>query len=298
VTELRRRLLATHRPELAQRVEELEAYVAEHGADSECARRCHALKGAALTVGIDGLAVAVAAIEAACDEEGGDVQAARRALEVARHELREEATLDARVRHDLRGSLNIVVGHASLLELESLTPSQRASVAEILAAADTIAAALNALEPDPGADAETEQEATPSAPVEAGVSEAGRALAPERPLHVLVVEDDRTTGVVLDRMLAALGATAEVAGSGAVALERALARPPDLVILDLGLPDTDGRDLLRAFRAHGSLADVPIAVSSGEGGSAVGRELAEDGATALVPKPVTLDTLRTLLLDL
>lgn len=273
----RRQLLATHRSELAGRIDALGRHVAEHGADAGCASLAHALRGAALTLGLDVVAVAAAAIEAACDAAGGDVASARRAVEVARRDLAGAGELDARARHDLRGELNIVVGHASLLELEPLTRRQSASVAEILAAADGITSVLNGLE-GVGAD---------------GAVAAGPA--PSRAARVLVVEDDAPTGRALERMLDELGATATVVRTAADALRAAALAAPDLVLLDLGLPDGDGREVLRTLRETPALARLPVVVSSGAAGAALGRELAARGATAILPKPVTLEALRNLL---
>src|SRR5258705_8598280 len=57
---------------------------------------------------------------------------------------------------------------------------------------------------------------------------------------------------------------------------------PDLVILDLGLPDVDGRDLLRMIRA---VSQVPIVVATARGGEAEIVEVLESGADDYVVKP-------------
>jgi len=67
--------------------------------------------------------------------------------------------------------------------------------------------------------------------------------------HILVVEDDADIAGELDRALVGYGFTVDVAPTGAAALEAADARPPDLVVLDLGLPDMDGVALCRSLRA-------------------------------------------------
>jgi two-component system response regulator MprA len=68
---------------------------------------------------------------------------------------------------------------------------------------------------------------------------------------VLVVEDDVELRTVLVRGLHEEGLAADGVGSGAEALERLGAAVPDLFILDVGLPDADGRDVCQAVRAHG-----------------------------------------------
>jgi two-component system response regulator MprA len=68
---------------------------------------------------------------------------------------------------------------------------------------------------------------------------------------VLVVEDDVDLRTVLLRGLREEGFAAAGTGTGAEALERVEREPPDLLILDVGLPDADGRDVCQALRAQG-----------------------------------------------
>ena len=67
----------------------------------------------------------------------------------------------------------------------------------------------------------------------------------------MIVEDDLDLRGVLLRGLEEEGFTSVGAGSGAELLER-LASNPDLLILDIGLPDSDGRDICQALRAQGN----------------------------------------------
>ncbi|WP_018653097.1 response regulator transcription factor [Actinomadura flavalba] len=76
--------------------------------------------------------------------------------------------------------------------------------------------------------------------------------------RLLVVEDDEVIGTELAEALTAQGYAAEWAPDGADALERAAARPPALVLLDLGLPDIDGVSLCRKLRTR--LPDAVIVV--------------------------------------
>lgn len=76
--------------------------------------------------------------------------------------------------------------------------------------------------------------------------------------RILVVEDDREIVDVLRRTLRADGFTVEGVGDGAAALETAPDFLPDLVILDLGLPDMDGEEVCRELRLGQETARVPI----------------------------------------
>jgi len=68
---------------------------------------------------------------------------------------------------------------------------------------------------------------------------------------VLVVEDERDIREVLRRYLERAGLSVLTTGTGAEAIRLLTSAPPDLVLLDLGLPDVDGTDVLREIRAAG-----------------------------------------------
>src|SRR3982075_384161 len=74
--------------------------------------------------------------------------------------------------------------------------------------------------------------------------------------HVLIVEDDTDLREVLVRGLRDEGFAAHGAATGHELLDRAAGEPPDALIIDVGLPDSDGRDLCQALRAQGVQAPV------------------------------------------
>ncbi|TMK26554.1 MAG: response regulator transcription factor [Actinobacteria bacterium] len=69
--------------------------------------------------------------------------------------------------------------------------------------------------------------------------------------QILLVEDDQELRAVLRRGLAEEGFAVSGASTGAEAMERVCAELPDAVVIDVGLPDSDGRDLCQALRARG-----------------------------------------------
>jgi DNA-binding response OmpR family regulator len=73
---------------------------------------------------------------------------------------------------------------------------------------------------------------------------------------ILVVEDDTELLELLLRGLREEGFTALGAPTGHLALERAAANQPDAMVIDVGLPDADGRDVCQALRASG--VDAPV----------------------------------------
>jgi DNA-binding response OmpR family regulator len=104
----------------------------------------------------------------------------------------------------------------------------------------------------------------------------------DAPARILVVDDDPTVSEVVARYLERDGFAVETVADGRVGLDRALAEPPDLVVLDLMLPGMDGLEVCRRLRA---LAPVPIVILTARGQESdriVGLEL---GADDYVAKP-------------
>jgi putative two-component system response regulator len=75
---------------------------------------------------------------------------------------------------------------------------------------------------------------------------------------ILVVDDMPVNVHILDKMLSARGYTVRSFTSGAPALEAAAASTPDLVLLDIMMPDMDGYELCRRLRENPALSDVPV----------------------------------------
>ncbi len=108
------------------------------------------------------------------------------------------------------------------------------------------------------------------------------------PLRVLVVDDEPPIRKLLRMGLAAHGYQILEAPNGKTALEL-LGEAPDLVILDLGLPDMQGHDLLRTIRARNE--SVPIVVLSSRGDEAGKVQALDFGADDYVTKPFGMDEL-------
>ncbi len=102
------------------------------------------------------------------------------------------------------------------------------------------------------------------------------------PPRILVVEDDPTVSEVVTRYLEREGFVVEVAYDGAVALERALADPPELIVLDLMIPSLDGFEVCRRLRAAAPVPVIMLTARGEEADRIVGLEL---GADDYVVKP-------------
>ncbi|GAA1164534.1 response regulator [Nocardioides aquiterrae] len=106
--------------------------------------------------------------------------------------------------------------------------------------------------------------------------------------RVLVVDDEPPIVRALAINLRARGYEVVTAGDGAGALQQAAAQPPDVVVLDLGLPDLDGVDVITGLRTWTS---VPILVLSGRSDSADKVDALDAGADDYVTKPFGMDEL-------
>lgn len=102
--------------------------------------------------------------------------------------------------------------------------------------------------------------------------------------RILLVEDNHALALGLSRSLEAAGFAAEVADSRAAAVDALAGENPDLVILDLMLPDGDGFEVLRDLRASGS--SVPVLVLSARGEEIDKLKGFRLGADDYVVKPV------------
>jgi DNA-binding response OmpR family regulator len=79
------------------------------------------------------------------------------------------------------------------------------------------------------------------------------------------------------------------AATGAEGLAAARADRPDLILLDLQLPDQTGEDVLRALRAEPALRAVPIVMLSAQASRDTVRRLLEAGADDYLTKPLEVD---------
>jgi two-component system, OmpR family, KDP operon response regulator KdpE len=112
---------------------------------------------------------------------------------------------------------------------------------------------------------------------------------PDRPgVELLLVEDDEPTRRALASNLTAHGYRVREAASGAAALEAWEQRRPDLILLDLGLPDTDGIAIVRTVRSE---ASTPILILSAREQERDKVAALDAGADDYLTKPFGLDEL-------
>jgi diguanylate cyclase (GGDEF)-like protein len=108
---------------------------------------------------------------------------------------------------------------------------------------------------------------------------------------ILVVDDDTVFSLLASETLQQAGYTALVAGTGREALAILAAQKPDLVLLDVELPDANGFDLCGSIRSTPGGADIPIVMVTGHNDTESIERAFMVGATDFVHKPVLWQTL-------
>ena len=111
--------------------------------------------------------------------------------------------------------------------------------------------------------------------------------------RILVVEDNETNMYLIRFMLEKSGYEVIEAREGAVGVELAVKEKPDLVIMDIQLPDIDGLEATKRIRASEADSDIPIiAITSFAMAGDKERALAA-GCTGYIEKPINPDTFIT-----
>ena len=107
--------------------------------------------------------------------------------------------------------------------------------------------------------------------------------------HVLVIEDDANTRLGLVHALNAADHATSSAGTAMAGLRAAIERRPDLILLDLSLPDLDGLELLPMLRV--ALVDIPVIVVTADDAESRLIKVLDAGADDYLVKPFGFGTL-------
>jgi DNA-binding response OmpR family regulator len=103
--------------------------------------------------------------------------------------------------------------------------------------------------------------------------------------RVLIVDDEPNIVASLEFLLRQSGYEVHVAADGAAALRQVQALAPDLVLLDVMMPETNGYDVCQRIRAHPEWRNVRIVILSAKGREAEMTKGLSLGADAYVTKP-------------
>ena len=113
-----------------------------------------------------------------------------------------------------------------------------------------------------------------------------------RQYRVLVIEDEDNIAIALDYLLTREGYDHDRIASGAEALGRIRDTRPDLVLLDVMLPEMSGYEICQGVRLDPSLADVKILMMTARGSAIERRKGLALGADGFISKPFELKELR------
>jgi CheY-like chemotaxis protein len=106
-----------------------------------------------------------------------------------------------------------------------------------------------------------------------------------QPAKILVVDDEGAIRDLLVELFSDEGYVVRAASNGRVAVSMVLDEPPDLIMMDVMMPELNGPETLKHLRTLPSLAQVPVILMS------AARYVSSDGASnvAFIPKPFNLD---------
>jgi putative two-component system response regulator len=109
--------------------------------------------------------------------------------------------------------------------------------------------------------------------------------------RILVIDDDEQVRGFLRRFLTRAGYAVEESGTAGEGLEQIRRDPPDLVLLDLRLPDRSGHEVLESIRSDPATRLLPVVIVTGHATSAEKLRAAAEGVTDFLEKPLVPDEL-------
>jgi len=109
--------------------------------------------------------------------------------------------------------------------------------------------------------------------------------------HILYIEDNAGNRMLVKRILEAEGFSVTEATDGPTGLEMAAQTQPDLILLDINLPEIDGYDLARRFRDTPGLQQVPILAITANVMQGDRERTLEAGCDGYIQKPIDVDRL-------
>jgi CheY-like chemotaxis protein len=110
-------------------------------------------------------------------------------------------------------------------------------------------------------------------------------------IRILLVEDNEMNRDMLSRRLIRRGYEIRIAVDGTQGLEMALGDPPDIILMDMSLPDVDGWETTRRMRAEAALREVPIIALTAHAMEGDRDKALAAGCSDYDTKPVDLERL-------
>ncbi len=114
-------------------------------------------------------------------------------------------------------------------------------------------------------------------------------------MNILVIDDNVALGETQAMMLDVLGHTPTIAVTGYAGIEAAKTCRPQLILLDLGLPDIDGNEVCRQLRQIKTLGDVVIVAQTGRNDTSDFDAAKASGFDRVIVKPAPVEQLQELI---
>lgn len=108
---------------------------------------------------------------------------------------------------------------------------------------------------------------------------------------ILYIEDSPSNRLLVSRILLVEGYEVIEAEDGIVGIDLAKQEHPDLILMDMNLPDRDGYELTREIRAIPELADIPVVAMTANVMHGDREKTLEAGCVGYIPKPIDVDAL-------
>ena len=109
--------------------------------------------------------------------------------------------------------------------------------------------------------------------------------------RVLIIDDDMDSRALMKERLEYVGHETEEAEDGLIGIEKIASYEPDVILLDLIMPNADGYDVLKALQANGGTLQIPAVVLSGQDQFEALATALQLGASDYLDKPCSFEDL-------
>jgi two-component system cell cycle response regulator DivK len=113
----------------------------------------------------------------------------------------------------------------------------------------------------------------------------------EKPIRILYIEDYADNRLLIRRVLMAEGYEVLEAANAKEALKLALLEPPDLILMDINLPEVDGYTLTARIRSTPKLSHIPVVALTANVMKGDRERVLEAGCDGYIQKPIDIDQL-------
>lgn len=105
-------------------------------------------------------------------------------------------------------------------------------------------------------------------------------------LKILYIEDNRLSSRLVKKLLSRIGIEVLQAGTGEIGLSMAKEEKPNLVLVDINLPDISGLEVTRRLKANPELAHIPVIAISADSMQVEAKQYSDAGCVTYLQKPV------------